>query len=250
MIDATGVVTTPIAPGTMGELPSFSPYGLAVDREHNLYIADRSDSLILKMNEDQRITKVGTGEAGLAFPSDVFVDGNGDLYIADTGNYTVRKIDAASNTVSTVGGNGKERFSGDGDSALNAQFYEPRAVAVDDEDNVYIADTYNSRIRKVDAITGIVTTIAGTGVFASNGDGGPAIEAGLNEPTGVVVDGAGNVIFIDDARGRIRKVDAVSRQIGTIKEVEEAAGIYLDRKGILYISFKEGIGKLDPVTGI
>jgi len=250
MIDSTGAVTTLIRPGALvGDLPLFSPYGLAVDRDHNLYIADRSDNLILKMNGDERITKVETRDVNLSFPTDVFVDGNGDLYIADIGNYMVRKIDAASGIVSTVGGNGNERYSGDGDSALNAQLFEPRAVAVDDAGNIYISDTYNSRIRKVDAVTGIITTIAGTGVFEVTGDGGPATEAGLNEPTGVVVDDVGNVIFIDDYGRRIRKVDAVSKRISTIKEVEEAAGIYLDGKGVLYISFEDGIGKLDPTTG-
>ena len=149
--------------------------------------------------------------AWLRSPSGVAVDGAGNLFIADTDNHRIRKVDSAG-VITTVAGTGKWGFSGDGGPAVNAMLGVPEGVAVDGAGNLFIADRGNNRIRKVDA-SGTITTIAGsgeTGFFGGgfSGDGGPAVNAMLGVPEGVAVDGAGNLFIADKGNDRIRKVDA------------------------------------------
>ena len=144
-------------------------------------------------------------QARLQSPSGVAVDREGNIFIADTSNYRIRKVDT-SGIITTVAGNGVPTFNGDGGPATSASIRYPSGVAVDSVGNIYIADKYNSRIRKVDT-NGIISTVAGNGVYGYSGDGGPATEAGIKYPRGVTVDSAGNIFIADTFNHRVRKVD-------------------------------------------
>ncbi len=138
------------------------------------------------------------------------VDDAGNLYIADLDNHVIRKVDAVTGIISTVAGDGTQGIGGDGGPATSAQLLLPYGVAVDSAGNLYIAVAFNHRIRKVDGVTGIITTVAGDGTFGFRGDGGPATRARLYAPADVTVDGAGNLLIADTANGRIRKVEVGS----------------------------------------
>jgi len=153
--------------------------------------------------------------ASLAYPFGVAVDGAGNLYIADSNNQRIRRVDAGTGLISTVAGDGGYGYNGDGGSATAASLASPAGVAVDGAGNLFIADQGNQRIRRVDAGTGLISTVAGNGNYGYNGDGGSATAASLANPTGVAVDGAGNLYIADYGNQRIRKVDA----LGTISTV-------------------------------
>ena len=143
--------------------------------------------------------------AGLHFPAGVAVDTAGTLWIADTLTTRIRKVDAAG-VITTVAGGTGNGYNGDGGLATLAQVNVPYGVAVDRAGNFWIADSQNHRIRKVDAITGVITTVAGTGTAGYNGDNQPATAAQVNGPAGVAVDTAGNLWIADLSNHRIRKV--------------------------------------------
>jgi sugar lactone lactonase YvrE len=195
------------------------PSGIAIDRHDNLYIAVQYNFRIRKIDTDGIITTVagnaiqqstGDGglatEAGLRFPSDVAVDKDGNLYITEDESHRVRKVDTHG-IISTLAGTGENGFGGDGGSATDAIFNYPQGVSVDDEGNVYIADSDNNRIRKV-ALDGTITTVAGTGHFGFNGNGGPATSASISRPLKAVMDKNGNLYIADTGNDRIRKVSA------------------------------------------
>src|SRR5207302_1588009 len=142
--------------------------------------------------------------ATLHSPAGVFVDSFGNLFIADTGNSRIRKVVAATGNIQTVAGNGTFGFSGDGGPAISAALSGPEGVFLDSCGNLFIADTGNSRIRKVVAATGNIQTVAGNGTFGFSGDGGPATSATLNVPTDVYADGSGNLFIADTGNSRIR----------------------------------------------
>ena len=201
-----------------------SPLGLAVDTAGNLFIADYDGARIRKVTPNGVITTVA-GNGASAFggdggpatqaeigPTDVAVDAAGNLFIADNDNHRVRKV-TPNGVITTLTGNGTAAFTGDGGLASAAQVANPRGVAVDSAGNVFIADYDNNRIRKI-STDGRISTVAGNGVFAFSGDGGPATLAGLS-PTGVAVDGAGNIFIADNDNHRVRKVDLA----GTITSI-------------------------------
>ena len=199
---------------------------VAVDSSGNVYIADRNTHRIRKVATDGTITTVaGTGIAGfsgddgaataaqLNFLHDVDVTDDGTLYIADTNNSRIRKVDT-SGTITTVAGTGTAGFStgipgffGDGGPAMEALFNDPEGIAVDHNSTLYIADTRNSRIRKV-TTDGIITTVAGDGTASFGGDGGLATAAHLNFPIGVAVTVDSTLYIADTSNHRIRKVAA------------------------------------------
>ena len=144
--------------------------------------------------------------AELNTPSGVTVDGTGNIYIADYSNNRVRKV-STSGIITTVAGNGKAGYSGDGGPATSAELFNPTGVAVDGLGNIYIADKYNNRIRKV-STSGTISTVAGNGKAGYSGDGGSATSAELFNPTGVAVDGLGNIFIADRNNNKIRKVSA------------------------------------------
>ena len=145
--------------------------------------------------------------AGLAYPSSVAVDTAGNFFIADLLNQRVRRVDAATGIITTVAGNGSFGFSGDGGLATDASLSRPTAAALDSAGNLFIADQSNQRVRRVDAATGIMTTVAGDGTFGYAGDGGLATDACLKNPAGVAVDSAGNLFIADQSNHRIRHVE-------------------------------------------
>ena len=196
-----------------------TPSGVAVDSAGNVYIADTGNNRILKVDTSGSISTIAgtgvpgfSGDGGLAtdarvnYPTGVAVDSAGNIYITDYGNNRVRKVDT-SGSISTLAGTGdSEGFSGDGGAGVDAQLNAPSGVAVDTYGNIYIADTGNNRIRKVDALTGIISTIAGSNIQWFGGDGGLATAAQLNQPRDVAVDSAGNIYIADYANNRIRKM--------------------------------------------
>ena len=206
------------------------PEAVAVDGAGNIYIADTNNHRIRKVDASTGniSTVAGSGTSGfsgdggaassarLNFPRGVAVDGDGNLYIVDTSNHRIRKVDASSGNISTVAGSGTSGFSGDGGAASSAQLNFPRGVAVDGDGNLYVVDTSNHRIRKVDASTGNISTVAGSAMSGFSGDGGAASSAQLNFPRGVAVDGDGNLYVVDTSNHRIRKVDASSGNISTV----------------------------------
>ena len=213
---SNGVITTVAGGGFSGlgdngpatSATLYLPYGVAVDPAGNLYIAEYYRCLIRKVSNGVITTVAGGGpslgdngpatSAQLNFPEGVAVDSAGNLYIADSGNYRIRTV--SNGVITTVAGNGTQGFSGDNGPATSAALSGPNGVAVDSAGNLYIADYYNNRIRKVS--NGVITTVAGGG--ASFGDNGPATSAQLYEPWGVAVDSAGNLYIADSGNDRIR----------------------------------------------
>ena len=131
--------------------------------------------------------------------------GSGNLYIGDQGNNRVRRVDLATGTITTLAGTGAGGSAGDGGPSTAAQFNSPGGLAVD-SGNLYIADSHNNRVCRVDLGTGTITTVAGTGAAGFAGDGGPASAAQLNYPGGVAV-GSGNLYIAERGNNRVRRVD-------------------------------------------
>jgi sugar lactone lactonase YvrE len=256
-VSPDGTITTVVGTGTRG----FSgdggkataaqlniPYGsLVVDGAGNLFISDNKNHRVRKVAPDGIIsTYAGSGpvettsgpfavpqkggfsgdnglatDARLNGPEGLAVDAHGNLFVADHYNRRVRKVDAVTGMITTMAGNGHPGSSGDNGPATAAGM-APVDVAVDAGGDLFIADnpfdtSLNTfRVRKVDAGTGIITTVAGTGVPGFSGDGGPAISARLDHPTAVAVDSAGNLFISDWNNYRVRKVDAVTGMISTV----------------------------------
>ena len=172
---------------------------------------------------------VGTGKSGrfggdggpatqatLNFPGAVAVDRQGNLYIADTMNHRVRKVEASTGVIATIAGTGQHRWSGDGGAATAAALNEPAALAVDEQGSLYIADQSNNRVRKVDLNTGLITTVAGTGESGYTGDGMPAAEAGISSPSGLAIGPDGELYIADTFSGRVRRIDPATGVISTV----------------------------------
>ena len=155
--------------------------------------------------------------ANLLNPQGIVADAAGNLFIADGGHLTIRRVDAVSGIITTYAGiNGAFGFSGDGGPAAAATLSGPLGLSVDAAGNLYLADASNSRIRRVNAATGIITTVAGNGDFGYYGDGGPALAAALFVPQGVASDSAGNIYIADTGNFAVRRVDAATGTITTI----------------------------------
>jgi len=179
------------------------PEGVAADRAGNLYIADRSQSLVQRVTpEGNSVTLVGPPE--LAMPNGLALDSTGPLYVSDGQCHRVLKVGPAG-ALPTAAGTGVAGDSGDGGPATAAQLREPWGLAVDRHGSLYIADAGNHRVRRV-APQGLIFTVAGVGRAGFSGDGGPATAAELDRPLGVAVDDEGNLFLVDSLNGRIRKV--------------------------------------------
>ena len=216
-------------PATSASL--YRPGGTAEDAKGDVFIADSGDNTVREVTPDGVIHRfAGTGIAGLGVagsrshgfpatlssldrPQAVAVNAQGDVFVADAYNNRVVEV-TPSGKVSTVAGDGRAGYSGDGRLAAFAELNQPNGVAVDGQGNLYIADSANNVIRRVDAKTGIITTVAGDyaadqandGLGGFSGDGGPATSAQLNDPQGVAVDGAGDLFIADTFNNAIREV--------------------------------------------
>lgn len=156
-------------------------------------------------------------KAELDQPFDVAFDKSGNLYFSDTNNHRVRRVDAKTGVITTVAGSGKKGFAGDGGKATEASLNEPYGVELDSDDNLFIVDRLNYCIRKVDAKTGTISTVAGTGGKSGfAGDGEAADKALLVEPNGICLDGKGSLYIADVAGHRVRTVDLKSGKIDTL----------------------------------
>lgn len=241
------------------------PHGIAVDRYGNLYIADHNNNVVRKVDTAGIITTIaGTGAAGyngdgiaatsaqLNLPFEVAVDTLGNVYISDNTNHRIRKIAAGSGIISTIAGTGIGGYIGDGMAATSSEIQYPGGLALDLAGNIYIADQYNHRIREVNAATGIISTIAGTGVASYWGDGGAATSAELSYPNYIHVDDTGNVYVTDNGNHRIRKINT-SGVINTVagngtggyigdgmaatsSELDFPGGATIDGNGNIYIA--------------
>ena len=137
-------------------------------------------------------------------PLGVTLDAQGNLYIADSGNYRVRRVDATTQIITTVAGDGTQGYSGDGKAAIDAELFIPQGLALDAAGNLYIADRDNYSVRGVDAATGIITTVAGNGTPGNAGNGGPAVDATLSEPVGLAMSSAGYLYIGDEENAQVR----------------------------------------------
>ena len=207
-------------------------------------------------------------QALLNFPTAVVVDRAGHLYIADTLNHRVRRVDAATGVITTVAGLGQPRCSGDGKLAVDAGLNEPAALAVSDGGVLYIADQSNNRVRAVDLTTGMIYTVAGTGTAAYNGDDVAATETGLAGPSGLALAPDGTLFIADSFNGRIRAVDPVTGLIRTVvgdggeyryqgpdepasSSLSRPSGIALDEQGNLFFTDSDNhlVRRWDRITG-
>ena len=154
-------------------------------------------------------------EAKLNFPSAVAIDESGVVYVADTLNHRIRRVDPATGVIQTIAGTGKAKWSGDGGPAESAALNEPVALVIDRKGRLYVADQSNNRIRMIDTTTGTITTVAGDGEATYNGDERPAVEAGLAGPSGLALDADGHLFIADTFNSRIRKVNLKTGAIET-----------------------------------
>src|SRR5581483_2073139 len=233
---ATGIITTVAGNGTQGftgdggpadQAALANPSAIALDPGGNLYIADEGNRRIRKVDARNGIitTIAGNGfgppgnDSGPALSTffgdigGIALNRAGDIFLVDFSRNKIRKITAATGTIAPIAGTGAWGYSGDGGPATSATFRLssdvpnstavalPRSIVIDDSGNVYFADTFNHRVRKIDG-SGIITTIAGNGAAGFSGDGGPAAAASLNEPTGLALDGAGNLMISEEINDR------------------------------------------------
>ena len=182
------------------------PVALAVDSTGNVFIADSFNSVIREVTTDGNIATVVGGAAStlqLSHPVDLLLDGKGALYIADTDQRRIVKFVLATKTATLIAGNGTLGYSGDGGPAVGAGLGDPMGIALDAAGSLYIADTFNSRVRRVTP-DGIITTIAGDGINAYFGDGGVATKAAMYFPHDVTSDNAGNIYVADTFNNVVR----------------------------------------------
>ncbi len=275
-VATNGTITTAVGTGQFGYAGDggqataallSAPRGLFVDGSSNLFIADALNQVVRRVTPGGVISTIaGTGGYGfrgdggpataalLSIASWAAADTNGNVYIADSDNNRLRRV-APNGTISTVAGSGSFSFSGDTGVAINAEIASPFGSAVDGSGNVYIADSANHRVRKI-APNGVITTLAGTGAESFSGDGGPAVNAALSFPTGVVADGQGNVYIADSNNSRVRRVNAggtISTFAGngtpgnggdgglaTAAQLITPDSLALDAAGVLYIVDRGG----------
>ncbi len=224
-VNNSGTISTFAGGGTGTTLSGFAtsvalshPRGLATDRYGNIYIAVQGYNKICKVNTSGIISTIaGTGggtyggdgaqatAAQLNYPNGIAIDSTGNIYIGDSYNNRVRKINT-SGIISTVAGNGTGTFAGDGTAATNASLWLPYSVAVNNAGEIYISDWQNSVVRKVNA-SGIISSFAGNNVAGYSGDGGAASAAKIYLPSGILFDSVGNLIFGDYGNNVIRKVN-------------------------------------------
>ncbi len=194
------------------------PRGIAFDALGQMYISEWSGHRIRRIDTEGVIrTIAGDGQPGfagddgpasrarLSQPSDIAIDAEGGIVFADYGNRRVRRI-GPDGIIRTIAGDGQDRYFGDRGPATAASFRRPLGLAITADGSILVADTVDSRIRRI-ATDGTITTIAGTANFGFSGDGGPATEARINSPGSIAIDAGGNIFFIDRGNNRVRRID-------------------------------------------
>ncbi len=263
-------------------VPLILPSAIVFDSSGNLYLAETANHVIRKVDTIGHINIIAgnaiqgfSGDNGpatgatLDSPQGLALDSFGNLYLADTHNHRIRRIDASTQIITTIAGTGAPGYSGDNAAATSAQLYLPTALAFDRNNNLYFADTGNHRIRKIDASTQIITTIAGTGTQGYSGDAGPATAAAIDSPTGLACDVSNNLYLADTHNHRIRRIDTATQIITTIagtgvpgysgdSTAAAAAtlalphGLTIDPTGNIYLAdtANHRIRRIDAATGV
>ena len=302
-IDATtGVITSVAGNGSSGSsgdggpalLAQIAPQGISVDNQSLLYIAEPQSNRVRVVDlTTGRIDLVaGSGdygysgdgwsasEARLASPSHISVDGDGNVFIVDLNNYTIRKRRASDGIMFTVAGGPSNVSLGDGEAASRVLLggvglfdnFGVSSLAADSTGNLYIATLGDRRVRRVDYVTGVITTVAGNGKSGFTGDGGLATQASIDEPAGLALDSHGNLFIADEFNQRIRRVDASTGLITTVAgsgrvgqpgqvpdgtlaletDLYRPVGVAVDRHGNIYIAdnFGNRTRRLDAATGV
>ncbi len=244
-IDAfTGIITTIGGSGGVGFSGDGGPATNAqfralssvyTDSSDNIYLADANNHRIRKIDKKTSIitTIAGSGvdgagagsysgdggmatDATLNAPSGICMDKFQNIYIADMDNHRVRKVDHVSGRISTLVGNGIHGYSGDNGPAINANIWSPAELSFDSSGNIFFTEYDNHIVRKVSALTGIITTVAGTGSQGYSGDGGPATAAKMYKPFGLYIDKAQNIFVAEWGNGVIRRIDGITGIITTV----------------------------------
>ena len=206
-----------------------TPSCVVVDAAGNVFAADSANHVVRRVSAVGTITTVaGTGTAGYAGdngaataaqlnrPNGCALDGAGNLYIADTGNNVVRRVANATGLITTVAGTGSAGFTGEGAPPILAELNQPYGVALDAAGNLYISDTKNQRVRKVNFTANTIVTLAGNGTFGYSGDGGSATAGELYNPEGLMVTSAGDIIVAEEANSVVRKISVATGNLSTL----------------------------------
>jgi sugar lactone lactonase YvrE len=245
-----------------GGLPFDSPADVAVALNGDIYVADSQNERICRIDKlTNKITTVaGSGDAAfdgdlkqatqaaLNSPNAIAVSRNGDLYIADTLNNRVRLVSQTTGLIRTIAGDGQPGDSlhvGDGGLATRAHLDNPTDVVVAPNGDVFIADMGHNRVRRVDVVTGMITTVAGDGTPGSRGDGGPAARASLSGPAGIALVGIGRQLTLyiaDYYNGSIRVVNplGVITTLATPKQIPSPTRLAYRTGGWLYVASDTG----------
>jgi streptogramin lyase len=275
----TGVIDTVVGSGRKGnagdggkatEAALNEPYAVVRDSDGSLYIADRLNAVIRKVDGKTGIitTLAGTGKkdyagdggpadkAALREPNDCCLDGRGGLLIADVADWRIRRVDLKTGTITTFAGTGRvakvdRALLGDGGPASKAVIHGARAVCVDGQGNTYVCERDGNAIRKVNA-EGTITTFAGTGKKGYDGDNGPAAKATFNGPKAVRCDKAGNLFVVDTENHAVRRIDGKTGLVTTVAGgrkggqgdgaaataagLDRPHGCVIDDDGVLYIA--------------
>ena len=290
VVAATGIIQTVAGNGTNGGGgdggPATSaqlngPFDVAVDGSGNVFIADSGNQRIREVVASTGTIQTVAGNGAQGFSGDggpatsaslrnpfgLSVDGSGNIFIADRDNNRIRKVVAATGNIQTVAGNGTFGYSGDGGPATSATINVPSDVYADSAGNLFVADSFNNRIRKVVAATGDIQTVAGNGIADFSGDGGLAASAALHSPEGVFVDGAGNIFIADHSNGRIREVVAATGNIQTVAGngtfnfsgdggpatsagLVQSNGVFVDSSANIFLPDNSRIREVVGTTGI
>lgn len=250
-------------PGAPAVIPGLYPASVAAGRDGSLFVCDYDNNCVWRIGRAGRAERAaGTGESGysgdggpaaqarLDEPCGIVLDGAGSLYVADHGNYRIRKVDG-SDRIATVAGCGEAGYSGDGGPATQARLAGPWGITVGNRGDLYVADTDNYCVRRVDG-QGIISTVAGCGREGDDSDGSPAAKAALPWPVAVACSAEGELYIADSDACRVRKVDrrGVIRTVaGTGKagysgdggpavraRLQAPCGIALDGDGNLYVA--------------
>ena len=217
----------------------FGPFGVAADAAGNIYIADGGNSAIRKVNTAGIISTIAgdtirgySGDGGpatnamLNFPFAVTTDTRGNVYFSEFSGNHIRKV-SSGGIISTIAGGDTSGYSGDGGPATAALLFQPLGLKVDNMGNVYFADQGNNRVRKIDT-AGIISLVAGTGVFDYTGDGGTAIDATFRYPADVALDAKGNLYITDNENFVIRQVANPALSVRLVRVVQQPAVLFPD----------------------